>query len=202
MEHKVTKAKGRRRGRPPSPDKAEKPGEFVGFRSPRELKAKLERAAHDAGRSISTEAQFRLEQSFETDELFAGPTTRAFAMLLAATVAEVEGKTGQSWLSDAATYKRALVAIYALLGRLSDAHKLRGLVLEGRRSLGLEVARASLKYAGYDDDAIARAFAVLKEMPAPGRPLLLHPDVVERNLEVDRVRRSNFGTFSKIAKST
>lgn len=168
MERKVKETPDRRRGRPPSPDKVETLGEYVGFRSPRELKAKLERAAQDAGRSISTEAQFRLEQSFETDDLFAGPSTRAFAMMLAAAVAEVERKSGQSWLSDAATYKRALLAVYALLGRFGDAHKLKGLIVKGRRPLGLEAASASLKYAGYDDEVIAKAFAALE----PARPPL------------------------------
>jgi hypothetical protein len=47
----------------------ERPGEYVGFRSPAWLKKQLEQAADLAGRSLSTEAQFRLERSFERGAL-------------------------------------------------------------------------------------------------------------------------------------
>ena len=58
----------RRPGRPRSrPD--EEPGQFVGFRAPRELKNRLEATAAQNGRSISTEAQFRLEQSFRNEDV-------------------------------------------------------------------------------------------------------------------------------------
>jgi TraY domain len=41
---------------------------FVGFRSPLVLKLRLEEAARTNGRSLSTEAQCRLERSFHDDE--------------------------------------------------------------------------------------------------------------------------------------
>jgi hypothetical protein len=53
----------KRMGRPRETQRA-RPGEYVGFRAPKELKDRLERAAAAANRSLSTEAQVRLEHSF------------------------------------------------------------------------------------------------------------------------------------------
>lgn len=51
--------------------KRDRPGEYVGFRASPALKKKLERAAKAAGRSLSTETQMRLEQSFRDDRMLA-----------------------------------------------------------------------------------------------------------------------------------
>lgn len=40
----------------------------VNFRMPKELKDKLEKAAHESGRSITSELVTRLEQSFAQDQ--------------------------------------------------------------------------------------------------------------------------------------
>lgn len=55
-----------RRGRPPAGGKTAR-GDYVGFRSPRELKKQLELVAASAGRSLSTETQFRLVQSLRAE---------------------------------------------------------------------------------------------------------------------------------------
>lgn len=60
----------RRVGRPRT-RLGEGPGDYVGFRAPPELKARLAAAAAATGRSLSTETQFRLEQSFRDDQLLA-----------------------------------------------------------------------------------------------------------------------------------
>jgi len=60
--------KKRRPGRPRTRTD-EPPGDYVGFRAPRALKAQLSAAASASGRSLSTEAQFRLERSFQNEEL-------------------------------------------------------------------------------------------------------------------------------------
>lgn len=59
------------------------PGEYVGFRAPRALKEKLETAAEVAGRSLSTEAQFRLQESFRDDEQLPASLKRIYGPQLA-----------------------------------------------------------------------------------------------------------------------
>lgn len=56
----------RRVGRPRTRTDDE-PGEYVGFRAPRALKEQLASAAKESGRSLSTEAQVRLEMSFRDE---------------------------------------------------------------------------------------------------------------------------------------
>ncbi len=57
-------------GRPRTRNIKGVPGDYVGFRAPRELKEQLEKSAAKNGRSLSSEAQFRLNQSFMFDQLF------------------------------------------------------------------------------------------------------------------------------------
>jgi hypothetical protein len=64
MRRKEAKYGGRPRG-----SNKDRAGEFVGFRAPKELKERLVAAAEASDRSISTEAQFRLERSFRDDDL-------------------------------------------------------------------------------------------------------------------------------------
>lgn len=75
-------------GRPRSA-KTNRAGEYVGFRSPKKLKARLEAAAESHGRSLSTEVQSRLEQSLAGEDHLAamreelgGPATYAILMIL------------------------------------------------------------------------------------------------------------------------
>jgi hypothetical protein len=55
----------------------------VGFRAPRELKETLEEAATNNRRSMSTEAQFRLNQSFAEEIAYGGPEMRRIVYLMA-----------------------------------------------------------------------------------------------------------------------
>jgi hypothetical protein len=92
------------------------PGDYVGFRAPRELKEKLETAAANSGRSLSTEAQFRLEQSFG-DSAYSEEIA-ALAELLARAMTEtgisitgmnqVAGHGSRSWLTDPYAYDQAV----------------------------------------------------------------------------------------------
>src|SRR5437016_8009288 len=88
MERADMNKEKRRPGRPRSrPD--EGPGQFVGFRASRELKNRLEAAAAENGRSLSTEAQFRLEQSFRNADYFDQATDLAYGPRLAALLAVI-----------------------------------------------------------------------------------------------------------------
>jgi len=54
----------RKPGRPRVRDEPGFPAAYVGFRASHRLKQQLEKAAAESGRSLSTEAQFRLEEVF------------------------------------------------------------------------------------------------------------------------------------------
>jgi hypothetical protein len=76
----------RRPGRPRVRIERGVPAEYVGFRASKALKASLELEAQKSGRSLSTEAQFRLEQSLAdnkraTDILLPGLTLKYGAPL-------------------------------------------------------------------------------------------------------------------------
>src|SRR5215208_346894 len=59
------------------------PGDYVGFRAPRELKERLEVAAARSGRSLSTEAQIRLEKSFDQQDILSQALELAYGSRLA-----------------------------------------------------------------------------------------------------------------------
>ncbi len=69
-------------GRPRTRNSKGVPGDYVGFRASRDLKRRLEEAAAVSGRSLSTEAQFRLESSFSEESALGGPDLRRLAYLM------------------------------------------------------------------------------------------------------------------------
>src|SRR4051794_23704862 len=79
----------KRVGRPRIRPESEGAGDYVGFRAPRELKEKLAAAAAASGRSLSTEAQFRLERSFEREQLVADLLGQALALRYGAAFASI-----------------------------------------------------------------------------------------------------------------
>lgn len=112
----------RKPGRPASSDKS-KAGEYVGFRSPKELKEKLEQAAQASGRSLSTEVQFRLERSLESQALMYDALELAYGRDLAGLmlgVADVMSGVGEwasllttgqhlkNWVANPSAYARAV----------------------------------------------------------------------------------------------
>src|SRR4051812_11821733 len=126
----------RRVGRPRTRPEEKGPGDYVGFRAPRDLKEKLERAAQIAGRSLSTETQFRLEQSFERQlavsqalDFRFGPRTAAVIQLIAKLLEHagdealvLSGSQGTDWLSDPYVFDQ----VERGLGRLFAALRPRG----------------------------------------------------------------------------
>jgi len=130
-------------GRPRT--RAEGPGDYVGFRAPRELKERLEAAAARSGRSLSTEAQIRLEKSFEKQDLLGGALELAYGphlagiLMLASEVTSEVGRLGgftsgasgeamDNWLEDPFAYDQAAAAAYMVLDAFrppGDPHVLR-----------------------------------------------------------------------------
>ena len=118
--------------------RAEGPGDYVGFRAPRELKERLEAAAARSGRSLSTEAQIRLERSFEKQDILGGALELAYGPRLAGIlmlVAEMTSQVGRiagftsgesgvamdNWLSDPFAYDQAVTAAYRILDAFRPA---------------------------------------------------------------------------------
>jgi hypothetical protein len=126
----VEAAAKRRVGRPRS--RSEGPGDYVGFRAPRELKERLETTAATSGRSLSTEAQIRLEKSFEKQDLLSDSLELAYGARLAGIVLLVGNLMKQTgllggfasigsaeardkWLDDPYAYDQALKAALIIL---------------------------------------------------------------------------------------
>src|SRR2546421_6544501 len=128
------KAAARRPGRPRTRPEGQV-GSHVGFRAPRELKEKLEAAAVASGRSLSTEAQFRLEKSFHQQDMIGAACELAYGRGAAAIILVLAREMVSSgrvsalissggsrdamadWLADAYAYKQAVNAATRVLDR-------------------------------------------------------------------------------------
>jgi hypothetical protein len=113
------------------------PGEYVGFRASKDLKEKLEAAAHNSARSLSSEAQFRLEQSFRDEstregfaEMFYGEVGAGLlkvfgeAIQIVTILANTQSKVSpgkDEWLSSPAAFDAVDSAIRQILDRLRPA---------------------------------------------------------------------------------
>ncbi len=90
----------------------------TGFRPTPEVRAKLEAAARENNRSLSSEIESRLERSLGQEEdlyqSFGGKHVYAIARMLAAAVMAAECQMGKRWQEDEATYLLAKGTIEAL----------------------------------------------------------------------------------------
>lgn len=137
------------------------PGDYVGFRAPRDLKERLEVAANAAGRSLSTEAQFRIERSFDRQnllgealELAYGREAAALIMVIAREMVRA-GRVSAAisrgpsfmdrWLDDPYAYDQATRAV--------------GTILDAFRPAGNPDELTSSKMVG-DPEAFSRRAAV------------------------------------------
>jgi hypothetical protein len=127
----VGSSERRRTGRPKTTIR-EKPGEYIGFRAPSELKAALETTATAAGRSLSTEVQFRLAQSFRGGEtlddalqMAYGPQGAELLRLLGRITRGAPGARGMDieddWADDPTAFSIAERSIKHALERLRPA---------------------------------------------------------------------------------
>jgi TraY domain len=93
----------KRRGRPSLP-KGEGKRHAIGLRATADLRRKLEEGAKQSGRSLSQEAEFRLENSYRDDdriaESFGGDLTFKIMRALAAIVLVMNSLRGEDWLSN------------------------------------------------------------------------------------------------------
>jgi hypothetical protein len=153
MARKIAKRIRRPRGAP-----EDRPSEYVGFRSPKHVKARLEAAARGTGRSLSTETQFRIEQSFRNDDLLLSVLTAAYgprsaglllmigrAMHVAGTVAAFSElptlESSANWIDSPHAFAMARQAVDR--------------ILEMVRPAGDAIAPAGISYAGRLGEGIA-----------------------------------------------
>jgi hypothetical protein len=106
----------------------------LNMRTTAEIRDRLVAAANASGRSFAQEAEFRIEQSYAEDDRLGGPITRALVTMLAAAIADAEQRTGKSWLTDRVTYRRALLSVHAIIGRLGPEPEKKALAAMDKRA--------------------------------------------------------------------
>lgn len=92
----------KRRGRPALPEAERR--QQIGVRTAPSLKADLERAAAENGRSVAQEAELRLVQSFEAERQAGGRETARLLSMLANEIALIEMRTRKAWHRDLTTW--------------------------------------------------------------------------------------------------
>lgn len=115
------------------------PGAYVGFRASGDLKDKLAAAAAESGRSLSAEAQFRLEQSFRDTGHVLDALPMAFGRELAGLLIglgqvmkwtgdyaryAVTGKPGDDWMIDADAFSVAKEVAVEFLNKVQPPGEL------------------------------------------------------------------------------
>ena len=114
----------RQQGRPPlGPDEGKR--SVLNARITTRLRANLEMAAAETGRSLSQEIEFRLEQSFLREtaqhEAFGGEHVDALMRVLGNAVRLIEATGGKKWQEDRETFTWVKATIEKLLDALGPA---------------------------------------------------------------------------------
>ena len=93
---------GSKRGRPALPDDQKR--QQIGVRTSPSLKASLEQAAAEKGRSVAQEAEWRLQQSFDDEQRAGGEHTASLLRIVAAEIEKIEASTGKRWSKNLTTW--------------------------------------------------------------------------------------------------
>ncbi len=167
----------------------------TGFRPTPEVRAKLEAAARENNRSLSSEIESRLERSLGQEEdlyqSFGGKHVYAMARMLAAAVMAAECQMGKRWQEDEETYHLAKGTIEALLGTLGP--KQSDLVAEKEM---IEIAQSLVLAARRSQTPIARA--ILQHVPDLGHAMRSAADWGEAR---DRILQRNPGIAAPKSKT-
>lgn len=91
-----------KRGRPALPDEQKR--QQIGVRTSPALKAALEQAAAENGRSVAQEAEWRLQRTFEEEERAGGDHTASLLRIVGAEIEKIETVTGKRWSKDLKTW--------------------------------------------------------------------------------------------------
>lgn len=102
-----------RSGRPKEGDKPKLAP--LNMRTSPDLRAKIEAAADENGRSLTQEVERRLITSFIFDDSRGGPHIGAFANMVCSAIQMIELRTGRRWMDDFDTFTRVRAATEQLL---------------------------------------------------------------------------------------
>lgn len=91
-----------KRGRPALPDEQKR--QQIGVRTSPALKAALEQAAAENGRSVAQEAEWRLQRTFEEEERAGGDHTARLLRIVGAEIEKIESITNKRWSKDLKTW--------------------------------------------------------------------------------------------------
>lgn len=149
----------------------------IGFRATAEAKARLEEAASRAGRSLTQEIEFRLEQSLERDELFE-PNSRALGEVVTASAIHYQASAGLIWAVDVefARYVHGrLVGDLARVMRVEAAEEIDDIAERTRAKQIEEWARSDDEMEGQrsdrwklaDRETVLRKLATVRRWPPP-----------------------------------
>ena len=121
MTKTATKTTRKKRGRPPLPP-TEGKREVLTLRVTAELRQRLEGAASDSGRSMSQEAELRIDRSFSAEDerhaSFGGQDRYRLAQWIAFSIQMAEDITGKRFRRDRETTNIAIAAITEMLQKL------------------------------------------------------------------------------------
>ena len=146
----------KKRGRPPLPP-TEGKREVITLRVTGELRRRLESAASETGRSMSQEAELRIERSFQREDdqhaNFGGPDRYRLAQWIAFSIQIAEDITDKRFRRDRKTTNIAVAAINEMLqklvpeaaGALSDEY-----AAKLGKSLGAELIKLSKRKGEQD----------------------------------------------------
>ena len=173
----MMKAASKRRGRPPSPPVA---GERIslGLKVTAEIKKRLDGAARESGRTQSQEAEYRLQRSFDLEDLLADVLALAYGrqaagviMMLsfamdaagrgASSVRTVTG--GSDWINDPHAFDQAVKAALSIFEVIRPEGESRP---EQYKHMDDEAATDFLRY----DDERVRSIVIDQVWMLKGRP--------------------------------
>jgi hypothetical protein len=139
----MAKRRGGRPSRPPEP------GERVvmSFRVTPDLKARLDQAAEQTGRSLTQDIELRLQQSFDLETLLGEPSARTLTVLHILCGLATFETGGKDWLDDPAAFTVVLNRWIDELERLGP----RSSVTIARR---VEKVREAIERLGDDNEPV------------------------------------------------
>jgi hypothetical protein len=152
-----------KRGRPALPEEQKR--QQIGVRTSPTLKAALEQAAADNGRSVAQEAEWRLQRTFDEEERAGGDHTARLLRIVAAEIEKIEGVTGKRWSKDLKTW--------AAVARMFEYGPIRELRPDKTSDDDVVMDAWNRMYAAQQEKK-----ALIDEMTAAGIPI--HPDLPEK----------------------
>jgi len=156
----------KRMGRPPKPE-AEK-RQQIGVRTSPDLKDRLEGAAAANARSVAQEAELRLIQSFDADDLMNDASTKSMFIQMAGEIRRAERATGKAWHQDVTTHRAAAALIKDFLEHHAPMTTNFDALLSARQAIGDLQSRGDILRKLLADYNVIRQSMRLADLLLPG----------------------------------